>query len=95
MPGRVHPAFARIDHRPWPLPERAWTSRQTWNDSLFARGPMPVSALRPLNPARARSGRARRQHPSVGLVPFRMTDVMLRGLPDLPGISTFPENSSP
>jgi hypothetical protein len=50
MPGRVHPAFARIDHRPWPLPERAWTSRQTWNDSLFARGPLPVSALRPLNP---------------------------------------------
>ncbi len=27
----------------------------------------------------------------VGVVPFRMEGVMLRGLPDLPGISAFPE----
>lgn len=64
--------------------------RQSWRDLLFAHWRVPASALRPLIPPRLTiqqfDGSA-----WIGLVPFRMTGVMLRPLPDLPGISAFPE----
>lgn len=86
----MHPAFARVDHRPWPLPAGAWTSRQTWSDLLFAHWPIPVSVVRALIPP-ALEVDEYDGTTWVGLVPFRMSGVMLRGLPDLPGISAFPE----
>jgi uncharacterized protein YqjF (DUF2071 family) len=86
----LHPAFARTDHRPWPLPDRPWIGRQRWLDPLFAHWPLPASALQPLVPPPVRvqefDGTS-----WVGLVPFRMEDVMLRGVPAVPGISAFPE----
>lgn len=86
----THAAFARTNHRPWPLPATPWTWRQSWRDLLFAHWPMPAAALRPLVPAELEieefDGAS-----WVGLVPFRMADVALRGLPALPGISAFPE----
>jgi hypothetical protein len=86
----MHPAFFRTEHRPWPLRRGPWTSRQTWNDLLFLHWPVSAARLRPLVPAdleiQERDGTS-----WVGLVPFNMTGVMLRGLPDLPWISAFPE----
>jgi uncharacterized protein len=86
----MHPAFARTDHRPWPLPSGPWIGRQTWHDLLFAHWPVPASRLRSLVPAslviQEHSGTS-----WVGLVPFRMGGVSARGLPDLPGFSAFPE----
>lgn len=86
----MHPAFSRVEHRPWPCPTEAWTWRQSWLDLLFAHWPVPAERLRALVP------------PSltlqefdgtswVGVVPFRMAGVMRRPLPDIPGISAFPE----
>lgn len=88
-PGR-HPAFARVDHRPWALPGRVWIARQTWRDLLFAHWPVPAAAVRRLVPA----GLNVDEHEGtswVGVVPFRMTGVAPRGVPDLPGFSAFPE----
>lgn len=85
-----HPAFARVDHRPWPVPDRPWIWRQTWHDLLFAHWPVAASALRRLVPSRLTI----QEHGGtswVGLVPFRMSGVTLRGVPGVPGLSAFPE----
>lgn len=86
----MHPAFSNVSHRPWPVPQQPWTWRQTWRDLLFAHWPVPSSALRDHVPP------ALRIHEYdgtswVGVVPFRMTGVMRRYLPDLPFVSAFPE----
>jgi uncharacterized protein YqjF (DUF2071 family) len=86
----MHPAFQRIDHRPWPPPAHRWTWRQSWCDLLFAHWPVPAAALRPLVPEPL----VVQEFDStswVGVVPFRMAGVMRRGLPDLPWVSAFPE----
>lgn len=64
--------------------------RQTWSKLLFAHWPVPAEAVAPLLPPgltlETWDGSA-----WLGLVPFRMEGVRLRGLPPLPGTSTFPE----
>jgi hypothetical protein len=63
---------------------------QSWHDLLFAHWPVPVEALRARIPAPltldTRDGQA-----WLGVVPFRMSGVRLRGLPALPWLSAFPE----
>jgi uncharacterized protein YqjF (DUF2071 family) len=86
----MHPALAETGHRPWPLPGRPWNWRQRWCDLLFAHWPVPAAALRHLVP----DGLTIQEFDGtswVGVVPFRMEGVMLRGLPDVPGISAFLE----
>jgi uncharacterized protein YqjF (DUF2071 family) len=86
----MHRALAQLAHRPWPLPRRRWTWRQTWRDLLFAHWPVAASLVRPLVPA----GLHVQEFDGtswVGVVPFRMTGVMRRPLPDIPWISAFPE----
>jgi uncharacterized protein YqjF (DUF2071 family) len=86
----MHPAFARLDHRPWPVPDRPWAWRQSWLDLLFAHWPVPAAVLRPLVPPPLKvqefGGTS-----WVGVVPFRMRGVMRRPFPSLPWISAFPE----
>lgn len=64
--------------------------RQTWRDLLFAHWPVPVETLRPLIPASLDvdtfDGAA-----WVGVVPFHMTGVRLRGTPFSPVAGAFPE----
>jgi len=76
--------------RPWPVPARPWIMKQVWEDLLFAHWPFPPDALAPLIPAGLEldtyDGQA-----WLGVVPFRMSGVTLRGVPPLPGISAFPE----
>lgn len=86
----VHPALARQDHRPWRVPHADWLWRQTWLDLLFMHWPVTASSLRGLVP----DGLTIQEFEGsswVGLVPFRMTGVSLRRLPDLPWVSAFPE----
>lgn len=63
---------------------------QTWHDLLFAHWPVAVESLRPHVPAEleldAYAGSA-----WIGVVPFRMSGVRLRGLPGMPGTAAFPE----
>jgi hypothetical protein len=86
----MHPSFNRTEHRPWPLPETRWQSRQTWHDLLFAHWPVDASDVRSLVPdslvIQEFAGSS-----WVGVVPFRMTGVAHRSLPEIPGFSAFPE----
>lgn len=86
----MHPSLAHLDHRPWPLPDRPWIGRQTWNDLVFLHWPVPRSILRPLVDARLEldefDGTA-----WMGVTPFHISDVALRELPPIPGASAFPE----
>ena len=77
-------------HRPWPVPNLPWTMKQTWSDLLFAHYPIQYDVLRNLVPdvlpLDSYDGVC-----WVGVVPFRMSGVSLRGLPPIPGTSEFPE----
>jgi uncharacterized protein YqjF (DUF2071 family) len=86
----MHPLLARTDHRPWPVPRRPWVGRQSWGNLLFAHYRVPAAVLRPLIPPALRLQEEGGQS-WIGVVPFRMTGVMVRGLPDIPGLSAFPE----
>ncbi len=77
-------------HRPWPMPAGPWLVSQTWHDLLFAHWAIEpelvarqVPATLPLDVFEGRAW--------IGIVPFRMTNVSLRGMPPLPGLSAFPE----
>ncbi len=73
-----------------PVPAGRWALRQTWRDLLFAHWPVPEAILRPLIPDSLAldtfDGAA-----WVGVVPFRMSGVRLRGLPSEPMTGAFPE----
>lgn len=64
--------------------------RQSWLDLLFAHWPVPAEQLQPLVPPQLQvqefDGTS-----WVGVVPFRMTGVSPRGIPDLPWLSAFEE----
>ena len=85
-----HSAFSRLDHRPWPAPSDNWTWRQSWHDLLFAHWPVPAAALRHLVP-RELEIQEFNGSSWVGVVPFRMSGVSFRCVPDIPWISEFPE----
>ena len=63
---------------------------QTWHDLLFAHWPIDPAVLRPLVPPELTldlfQGRC-----WIGVVPFRMSNIHLRYLPPIPGLSRFPE----
>lgn len=86
----MHPALRHTAHRPWPLPREPWVGRQSWCDLLFAHWRIEAARLRPLVP-RGLEIQEFDGSSWLGLVPFRMSGVMLRGLPDVPGLSAFPE----
>jgi uncharacterized protein YqjF (DUF2071 family) len=86
----MHPALRRTDHRPWAQPSGRWTWRQKWHDLLFAHWPVATSLLRPLVPPELDieefDGTS-----WIGVVPFHMSGVARRPLPDVPFLSAFPE----
>ncbi|WP_420819414.1 YqjF family protein [Paenibacillus thalictri] len=77
-------------HRPWPLPSRAYVMHQSWLDLLFVHWPIPCDTLRALIPAKFTldtwDGTG-----WLGIVPFHMKNIRLRGLPPIPFTSAFPE----
>jgi uncharacterized protein len=77
-------------HRPWPLPKNPWLMAQTWENLLFAHWPVPPEELRPLLPAAIPldlwEGSA-----YVGVTPFHVAALRLRGTPHLGGLTAFPE----
>ncbi|MEK7466445.1 MAG: DUF2071 domain-containing protein [Planctomycetota bacterium] len=77
-------------HRPWPCPAGAWAVRQVWSALAFLHWRLPVDAVRQKIPAGLEvdtfDGSA-----WIGVVPFRMEGVRLRGLPAVPGTDEFPE----
>src|SRR5918998_2507341 len=85
--GRV---VAETAHRPWPLPDGPWLMAQTWGDLLFAHWPVPVEALRPLVPrplpVDTFDGTA-----WLGVTPFEVSGLRLRGTVPAPRLSRFAE----
>jgi uncharacterized protein YqjF (DUF2071 family) len=77
-------------HRPWPLPSDPWLMAQTWETLLFAHWPVPPEELRPLLPEAIPldvwEGSA-----YVGVTPFRVGALRLRGTPHLGHLTAFPE----
>jgi uncharacterized protein YqjF (DUF2071 family) len=80
----------RIDHRPWPLPRGPWVMAQVWHDLLFAHWPIARGAMRAAIPPALEldtfEGEA-----WLGVVPFHMSGVRVRGTPPVPWLSAFPE----
>jgi len=79
-----------IAHRAWPLPRRAWVMAQSWHDLLFTHWPAEAEQLRRQIPDALAIDTYNGQA-WVGVVPFRMSGVRLRGTPAMPGVSAFPE----
>jgi uncharacterized protein YqjF (DUF2071 family) len=80
----------QTSHRPWPLPDRPYLIHQSWLDLLFAHWPIPAAQLERLIPA----GLTLDSFDGtgwLGIVPFRMANIHLRGLPPVPFTSAFPE----
>lgn len=77
-------------HRPWAVPRRSWALAMEWHDLLFMHWPVPAGLLRDHIPAQLAldtfDGTA-----WLGVIPFRMTGIRPRGVPELPWISAFPE----
>jgi uncharacterized protein YqjF (DUF2071 family) len=63
---------------------------QSWHDLLFAHWPVDAAILRPLLPPQLQIDTFE-GHAWLAVVPFRMTDVRLRGAPAMPWLSAFPE----
>jgi uncharacterized protein YqjF (DUF2071 family) len=96
--GASHDAVAQAGslgeygHRPWPLPSRPWLMGQTWRDLLFAHWPVSVEALRARVPDQIPidtfAGSA-----WIGITPFEVTGLRLRGTVPPPFLSRFPETN--
>ena len=63
---------------------------QNWHDLLFAHWEVPLEKVRELVPRGLEIDTFERRA-WLGVVPFRMSGVRLRGTPALPGLSAFPE----
>jgi uncharacterized protein len=89
-PFRHRAVLDEVDHRPWPLPDGPWFMAQTWSALLFAHWPVPRRALEhvvpPQLPLDSFDGRA-----WVGVTPFGVAGLRLRGTVPVPLVSRFPE----
>jgi uncharacterized protein YqjF (DUF2071 family) len=78
------------EHRPYPLAAGRWVMGQTWRNLLFAHWRVERELLRPHVPARLELD----EHDGsawIGLTPFTVTGLRLRGMPPLPLVSEFRE----
>jgi uncharacterized protein len=79
-----------VSHRPWPAPKGHWEQAQTMEDVLFAHWRVEPEALARLLPPELAvdtfAGGA-----WLGIVALRVANLRLRGLPPVPGISSFVE----
>lgn len=77
-------------NRPWPAPDEPWVQAQSWVELAFLHWRVDDAEVQRLLPEWVEletfDGSA-----WVGIVPFRIVDFRLRGLPPLPFISRWPE----
>jgi uncharacterized protein YqjF (DUF2071 family) len=82
--------LGEVGHRPWPLPREPWFMGQVWLDLLFAHWPLPPAALAAVVPPGLSldtyEGRA-----WIGVTPFRVVGLRLRGMAPVPVLSAFEE----
>jgi uncharacterized protein YqjF (DUF2071 family) len=75
-----------VAHRPYELPAGRWVMRQTWSDLLFAHWSITPDMLRPYLPAGLALDTFEGQA-WLGVVPFRMSGIRPRVLPEVPLLS--------
>ena len=85
-----HVVLADQVHRPWPAPRKPWVMTQSWHELLFAHWPMEPASVQERVPYPLEVDTYEGQA-WLGVVPFRMSGVRRRGLPALPGTSSFEE----
>jgi uncharacterized protein len=80
-----------LGHRPWPLPDGNWLQGQTWCDLLFAHWQVPAEQLRRVMPDTLPLHMYEDGSAWLGITPFVVKGLRLRGTPPLPWVSHFPE----
>ena len=89
-PARQAAVVEETAHRPWPLPETEWIQAQTWDHLLFAHWRVPEAELRRHVPVQLPldifDGSA-----WIGITPFRLAGLRVRGLLPVPYFSSFLE----
>jgi uncharacterized protein len=78
-------------HRPWPLPNSPWVQGQTWCDLLFAHWRVPAERLRRVMPPSLPLHLWEDGSAWLGITPFVVKGLRVRGAPPLPWVSQFPE----
>lgn len=80
----------QVQHRPYGLPNGPWIMQQQWDDLLFLHWPILVEEIKELVPEGLKidtfDGFA-----WIGIVPFQMNEIHLRGLPSIPFASSLTE----
>jgi uncharacterized protein len=79
-----------VAHRPYPLPGGRWVMGQSWFELLFAHWPVPVEVLRPHVPESLEVD-AFDGSGWLGITPFRIEALRIRGVPPPPFVSSFRE----
>jgi hypothetical protein len=89
--------FKHTQHRPYPLPDRAWTMHMSWQELLFAHWPFPAETVRERIAAIFGGVPTGLEIDTfqgscyLGVVPFRMARTGLRFWPTWLGPHTFEE----
>jgi hypothetical protein len=87
---RQQAAVEHTAHRPWPLPSEPWAQAQTWDDLCFLHWRVDPDELRRHLPESVEldvfDGAA-----WLGVVPFTISSLRVRGLPPLPPVASFHE----
>jgi uncharacterized protein len=89
-PARQSSSLGEVAHRPWPLPDSSWVMGQTWEDLLFAHWRAPPDSLRALLPSGLELDLFE-DEAWIGITPFAVSALRMRGLPPLPFVSSFLE----
>jgi len=82
--------LVRTSHKLRPLPPGRWAVTQRWNDLLFAHWPVPAETLAGLLPEWLQPD-TYQGSAWLGVVPFWLDRIRIRGVPPLPGIRNFPD----
>ena len=89
-PARQAAVVEETGHRPWPLPDSEWLQAQTWESLLFTHWRLSAEELRAFVseelPLDTFDGSA-----WLGVTPFRLSGLRIRGLPPVPHFSSFLE----
>jgi uncharacterized protein len=89
-PARQSATLEQTEHRPWPLPGGSWVMGQTWEDLLFAHWRVDADEVRRLVPSELSVD----EHDGtawLGITPFLISGLRLRGTLPVPALSSFPE----
>jgi len=87
---RQREVLAHTAHRPWPLPASPWFMGQTWIDLLFAHWRVEPEVLQRVMPPQL-TPETYDDAAWLGVSPFVIRGLRLRGSPPPPLISGFPE----